>query len=231
MSGETILLVEDESDIRELVQFHLEKESFRFIAAQNGEQVLPLLRTVKPDLILLDLMLPGMDGAEVCRQLQANPESRDIPIIMLTAKNSEGDVIGGLELGAADYMTKPFSPRVLVARIHAVLRRPDPLTAEVGGAIPLEIGALTIDPVRFRAEIRGKDIHLTRTEFRILHLLASNPGLAFTRKQIVERVRGGAEAVTVRVIDVQMVSLRKKLRQQGSWIQTVRGIGYRFKEM
>ena len=231
MNHETILLVEDERDIQDLLKFHLEREHLSVIAADTGEEALRGLKAHKPDLILLDLMLPGIDGLEVCRRLKAQPDTRDIPVIMLTAKDSEADIISGLEMGAADYVTKPFSPRVLVARMHAVMRRPDPAPEDSEEAEVLRLGSLTIDPGRHKVEIKGKEIPLTCTEFRILQLLADSPGRAFSRQHIVDQVRGESYAVTERIVDVQMVSLRKKLGALGDWIETVRGIGYRFKEV
>ena len=231
MNHETILLVEDERDIQDLLKFHLEREHLSVITADTGEEALRGLKAHKPDLILLDLMLPGIDGLEVCRRLKAQPDTRDIPVIMLTAKDSEADIISGLEMGAADYVTKPFSPRVLVARMHAVMRRPDPAPEDSEDAEVLRLGSLTIDPGRHKVEIKGKEIPLTCTEFRILQLLADSPGRAFSRQHIVDQVRGESYAVTERIVDVQMVSLRKKLGARGDWIETVRGIGYRFKEV
>ena len=231
MNHETILLVEDERDIQDLLKFHLEREHLSVITADTGEEALRGLKAHKPDLILLDLMLPGIDGLEVCRRLKAQPDTRDIPVIMLTAKDSEADIISGLEMGAADYVTKPFSPRVLVARMHAVMRRPDPAPEDSEDAEVLRLGSLTIDPGRHKVEIKGKEIPLTCTEFRILQLLADSPGRAFSRQHIVDQVRGESYAVTERIVDVQMVSLRKKLGALGDWIETVRGIGYRFKEV
>ena len=230
MPRESILLVEDEHDIRELLKFHLERENLAVEACENGEDALAALGTHGVSLVLLDLMLPGIDGLEVCRRLKAQPETRDIPIIMLTAKDSEADIVTGLEMGAADYICKPFSPRVLMARIRAVLRRPatDVLNDTAGPAIT--VGALTIDPGRHKVEIKGKEVPLTFTEFRILRLLAESPGRAFSRAQIVEHVRGESYSVTERIVDVQMVSLRKKLGNLGDWIETVRGVGYRFRE-
>ncbi|NCD23490.1 MAG: response regulator transcription factor [Spartobacteria bacterium] len=230
MARESILLVEDEHDIRELLKFHLERENLAVEACEKGEDALALLKTRGVSLVLLDLMLPGIDGLEVCRRLKAQPDTRDIPIIMLTAKDSEADIVTGLEMGAADYICKPFSPRVLMARIRAVLRRPatDVLNDTAGPAIT--IGALTIDPGRHKVEIKGKEIPLTFTEFRILRLLAESPGRAFSRAQIVDHVRGESYSVTERIVDVQMVSLRKKLGNLGDWIETVRGVGYRFRE-
>ncbi len=231
MARESILLVEDEHDIRELLKFHLERENLAVEACEKGEDALAALKTHGVSLVLLDLMLPGIDGLEVCRRLKAQPETREIPIIMLTAKDSEADIVAGLEMGAADYVCKPFSPRVLMARIRAVLRRPatDVLNDTAGPAIT--IGALTIDPARHKVEIKGKEVPLTFTEFRILRLLAESPGRAFSRAQIVDHVRGESYSVTERIVDVQMVSLRKKLGSLGDWIETVREVGYRFREI
>ena len=231
MNRETILLVEDERDIQDLLKFHLEREHISVTTADTGEEALRDLKIHRPDLVLLDLMLPGIDGLEVCRRIKSNPDTREIPIVMLTAKDSEADIIAGLEMGAADYVTKPFSPRVLVARIHAVLRRPDPAPDAEEEAAALRLGPLTVDPGRHKVEIKGKEIPLTCTEFRILQLLAESPGRAFSRQHIVDQVRGESYAVTERIVDVQMVSLRKKLGALGDWIETVRGIGYRFKEV
>ncbi len=229
MTRESILLVEDERDIQELLKFHLERENLVVEAVGDGESALRALKGRGFSLILLDLMLPGIDGLEVCRRLKAQPETREIPIIMLTAKDSEADIVAGLEMGAADYVCKPFSPRVLMARIHAVLRRPITSVNENDGPV-INIGPLTIDPGRHKVEIKGKEIQLTYTEFRILRLLAESPGRAFSRQQIVDQVRGESYSVTERIVDVQMVSLRKKLGPLGDWIETVRGVGYRFKE-
>ena len=230
MTRETILLVEDEHDIRELLKFHLERENLSVEAVESGEDALLSLKSRNPSMILLDLMLPGIDGLEVCRRLKAQPETRDIPIIMLTAKDSEADIVSGLEIGAADYVCKPFSPRVLMARIHAVLRRPMADAAAETGGPAITIGPLTVDPGRHKVEIKGKEIQLTYTEFRILRMLVENPGRAFSRQQIVDQVRGESYSVTERIVDVQMVSLRKKLGALGDWIETVRGVGYRFRE-
>lgn len=230
MARETILLVEDEHDIRELLKFHLERENLSVKAVENGEDALASVKTGNPSLILLDLMLPGIDGLEVCRRLKAQPETRDIPIIMLTAKDSEADIVSGLEMGAADYVCKPFSPRVLMARIRAVLRRPTTDAASETDGPAITIGPLTVDPGRHKVEIKGKEIPLTYTEFRILRMLVESPGRAFSRQQIVDQVRGESYSVTERIVDVQMVSLRKKLGALGDWIETVRGVGYRFRE-
>ena len=230
MNREAILLVEDEHDIQDLLKFNLERENFSVSTADNGEDALAALKGSKPDLILLDLMLPGISGLEVCRQLKAGDDTGHIPVLMLTAKDSEADIIAGLEMGASDYVTKPFSPKVLVARIHAILRRPPPHNKAETDLPALHIGVLTIDSQRHKVEIKGKEIHRTHTEFLILHLLAGSAGKAFSRQYIVDQVRGESYSVTDRIVDVQMVSLRKKLGPLGHWIETVRGVGYRFKE-
>jgi two-component system phosphate regulon response regulator PhoB len=231
MNSERILLVEDERDIQELLKFHLEHEGYAVTAVGTGQDALQALSADSPDLILLDLMLPDISGTDICRQLKATPETSDIPIIMLTAKDSEADIIAGLEMGAIDYVTKPFSPRVLVARIHTALRRPDPDTTDTDVAPLIHIGPLTIDAHRHKVEIKGKEVSLTCTEFRILQILAANPGYAYSREHIVNHIHGESYVVTKRIVDVQMVNLRKKLGRFGDWIETVRGIGYRFKEV
>jgi two-component system, OmpR family, alkaline phosphatase synthesis response regulator PhoP len=230
MNRETILLVEDDRVAQEATAFHLEQDNFDVVCVGTGEEAIRAVESRKPQLVLLDLMLPGMDGTEVCRQIKANPETREIPIVMLTSKDSEAEIVSGLEMGADDYVTKPFSPRVLLARVHAVLRRPDPLPSETHALPAIHVGPLTIDFERHKVEVKGKEIHLTGTEFKILHLLAESPGRAYPRQSIVEHVRGDSYSVTVRIVDVQMVSLRKKLGPLGDWIETVRGVGYRFKE-
>lgn len=231
MNRERILLVEDEQDIQELLKFHLEHEGFAVTAVGTGEAALQAMSSESPDLILLDLMLPDISGTEICRRLKATPETDDIPIIMLTAKDSEADIIAGLEMGAVDYVTKPFRPRVLVARIHAALRRPDSNSTDTDMAPLIHIGPLTIDADRHKVEVKGKEVHLTCTEFRILQILADNPGYPYSRKHIVNQIHGESYVVTERIVDVQMVSLRKKLGHWGDWIETVRGVGYRFKEV
>ncbi|MEM7395595.1 MAG: response regulator [Verrucomicrobiota bacterium] len=228
MAKSRLLVVEDEVDIQELLQYNLIREGYDVTLTSNGEDALDLAYRTVPSLVLLDLMLPGMDGLEVCRQLRAENKTRNIPIVMLTAKGEESDIVVGLELGADDYITKPFSPKVLFARVKAVLRRKS--RADVEDNAIIVRGDLTIDPVRH--EIRHKDdrIELTATEFRILHFLARRPGWVFTRQQIVDAVRGEDYAVTERAVDVQIVGLRKKLGKAAELVETVRGIGYRFKD-
>lgn len=223
-----ILVVDDEEDILELIQYNLSKEGYRITCLDSGEKALQEIQTQKPDLILLDLMLPGLDGFQITRQLKANPDTSAIPIIMLTAKGEETDIVAGLELGAEDYITKPFSPRVLIARIRTVLRRKTQIPSSQTEI--LKIHNLTIDPTRFRVTVDEKPIELTATEFHILYFLARHPGWVFTRSQIIDSVKGTDYPVTDRSVDVQIVGLRKKLASAGKYIETVRGIGYRFKE-
>jgi two-component system phosphate regulon response regulator PhoB len=228
MAADTILIVEDEEDILELVRFNLAREGFRTLTATDGRKALSTAQAKSPDLILLDLMLPEMDGLEVCRALKKDPRHAAIPIVMLTAKGEESDIVLGLELGAADYIAKPFSMKVLIARIRAVLRRHR--EPPVDQQTVLHIHDLVINPGRHEVLIKGKPVELTFSEFRILHVLASRPGWVMTREQIVDAVRGADYAVTDRAVDVQIVGLRKKLGQRADYIETVRGVGYRFKE-
>jgi len=224
-----ILIIEDEEDIRELVRYNLEREGFSVSEAESGEEGLKKTSKKRPDLILLDLMLPGKDGMQVCRELKQNEEARSIPIIMMTARGEESDIVAGLELGAEDYIVKPFSPKVLMARVKAALRRhtsPQPADEEV-----LSIGDLVIHPGRHQVTVGGKPVDLTATEFGVLHLLARRPGWVFTRYQIVDAVHGEDYPVTERSVDVQIVGLRKKLKKAGTLIETVRGIGYRFEDV
>jgi two-component system phosphate regulon response regulator PhoB len=179
-------------------------------------------------LVLLDLMLPGLNGLEVCRVVRADPKTKSIPIVMITAKGEEADIVTGLELGADDYLPKPFSPRVLLARLRAVLRRRESPRQEQEG--PLELHGVSIHPGRREVRVNGEAVELTHTEFRLLHFLALRPGWVFTRNQIVEAVRGIDYPVTERAVDVQVVGLRKKMGEAGKLVETVRGVGYRFKE-
>ena len=193
------------------------------------EEALKSARSKAPDLVVLDLMLPGVDGLEVCRRLKTDPKTQHIPIVMLTAKGEEADIVAGLELGADDYITKPFSPRVLVARVRAVLRRRAREPAD--GTSVVRIGELVIHPGRHEVLVGGEAVQLTLTEFRILHFLARRPGWVFTRYQIVEGVQGEDAVVTDRSVDVHIVSVRRKLGKYGTYIETVRGVGYRFKDI
>lgn len=224
-----ILIIEDERDIVELVRVNLEKDGYKVSSAYTGEDGLQAARQHIPDLILLDLMLPGMDGLEVCRKLREEKETRAIAIVMLTAKQEESDIVTGLEVGADDYLTKPFSPRVLVAHIRAVLRRKKK-ELEVDEHTVLRVGKLVIDPGRHEVTIDGKTINLTPTEFALLSILARRPGWVFSRSQLVDDIRGGDVIITDRAVDVQVAGLRKKLGDWGDLVETVRGVGYRFRE-
>ncbi len=228
MAVEKILVVDDEEDLLELIEYNLGKEGYRVTCVASGEEAIHEAKQTLPDLVLLDLLLPSVDGLDVCKTLKGDPKTQHIPIIMLTAKSEEADVVTGLELGADDYLTKPFSPRVLLARIRAILRRKAKPNDEDPSAI--RIHNLVIHPGRHEVLISGKPVELTFTEFRLLHFLARKPGWAFSRGQIVDAVKGEDYPVTERSVDVQVVGLRKKLGALGSYIETVRGVGYRFKE-
>lgn len=227
MAKETILVVDDEEDILNLVEYNLEKSGFRVHCAATGGDAVKSARETRPDLILLDLMLPGLDGFEVCSVLKNDTKTREIPIVMLTAKGEEGDIVRGLQSGADDYITKPFSPAVLVARVRAVLRRSKE-TADVSAT--LRVHDILIHPGRREVTVQGEPVDLTNTEFRVLHCLARRPGWVYTRSQIVDAVRGDGYPVTDRAVDVQIVGLRKKLGVCGHCVETVRGVGYRIKE-
>ena len=224
-----ILLVEDEEDILELVTYNLGKEGYQVESVTSGEEALRRIKASPPDLVLLDLMLPGVDGLEVCKTIKNNPDTKGLSIIMLTARSEEADIVTGLELGADDYITKPFSRRVLLARVKAVLRR-GALGEDVEETEILRIHDIQINPGRHEVLVGGEPVSLTLTEFRVLHFLANRPGWVFTRAQIVEAVRGDGYPVTDRSVDVQIVGLRKKLGEAGKYVETVRGVGYRFAE-
>ncbi|MCB2170404.1 MAG: response regulator transcription factor [Deltaproteobacteria bacterium] len=228
MAKETILVVDDEEDILELVRHHLKREGYAVQCADSGEKALTAARTGPVDLIVLDLMLPGIDGLEVTRQLKNAPQTKHIPILMLTAKGEESDVVTGLELGADDYVTKPFSPRILIARTRAIMRRGSRETIDETAVI--RVHDIEIHPGRRTVTLQGQPVTLTYTEFQVLSILARRPGWVFTRSQIVDMVRGDDYPVTDRSVDVQIVGLRKKLGRFGDTIETVRGVGYRLKE-
>ena len=227
MKKKHIIFVEDESDIQELVQFNLTREGFQVTGYTSGEEGLSAIKKVKPDLILLDLMLPGIDGLEICRQLKRDSKTENIPVIMITAKTEESDIVTGLELGADDYLTKPFSPKVLIARIRSVLRRQK--AAKITSQSIINIENLSINPGKYEVLVDNKPLSLTLTEFQILHILSRRPGWVYTRNQLIDAVHGEDAIITDRSIDVQIVGLRKKLGKAGQYIETVRGIGYRFK--
>ena len=225
MDGAKILIVDDEEDIRELVGYNLQRAGYRIAFAVSGEEVLLKAGSMLPDLILLDLMLPGIDGLEVARRLKTDKKTASVPIIMLTAKGEEVDVVKGLELGADDYIVKPFSPRVLSARVKAVIRRHAGQSRE--GDSVIMIHGLMIHSGTREVLADGQKIELTFSEFQLLHFLAGRPGWVFTRSQIVDAVRGSDYYVTDRSVDVQVVGLRKKLGVYGTCIETVRGVGYK----
>jgi len=229
MPKETILVIEDDSDIVEIIQYNFEREGYRVITASNGEKGLETAISKKPSLIILDLMLPGLDGIEVCKRLRTNAETRSIPIVMLTAKGEESDIILGLGVGADDYVTKPFSPKELPARITAVLRRGD-LKQDSPAPSRIERGPITIDPARFEVYLKGQPIAFTLTEFKILSILAANPGRVYTRTLLLDRIQGGDAFVDDRNIDVHIRSIRRKLGDFAESIITVRGVGYKFRE-
>ena len=227
-----VLIVEDEPEIAELIEFHAERAGMRARKVHSGRIAIDVVKREKPDLIVLDLMLPDLDGLEVCRKLKQAEETRSIPIVMVTAKGEESDVVAGIELGADDYVTKPFSPRVLMARLRNVLRRagvandPPPTTDRM---VLLE-GQLIVDLDRHEVTVAGKKIELTLTEFGILHYLASRPGFVRTRDQIIGSVHGKNTVLSSRTVDVHITALRRKLGPTADCVETVRGVGYRFSE-
>jgi len=225
-----VLVIEDEPDILEMITYNIEREGSKVISCRNGEEGLSRIRTDNPDLVILDLMLPGMDGVEVCQHVKSDPVLRSIPIIMVTAKGEESDIVLGLGIGADDYICKPFSPRELVARVKVVLRR-GPLLADSSGKERVVRGELTIDLGRFEARVSDSLITLTPTEMRLLHFLASHPGRVFPRSHLLTRVIGEDAVVTDRNIDVHVRALRQKLGEHAKCIETVRGVGYRFAEV
>ncbi|MFN0058108.1 MAG: response regulator [Planctomycetota bacterium] len=227
MKKQQIAVIEDESDLREVIQYNLEREGYRVLDAADGESGLALIRRETPDLVLLDLMLPRLDGIEVCRRLKADSATKPIPVIMVTAKGEESDVVLGLGLGADDYVTKPFSPKELIARVRAVLRRGQ-VKEDRGPRERIEAHGLLIDSTRHEVRVDGEPVALTATEFRLLHFVASHPGRVFTRDHLLSRVIGEDAFVVDRNIDVHVRAIRKKLGERRDLIETIRGVGYRF---
>ena len=225
MAGEHILIVEDEEDISELLEYNLQRRDYDAQCVATGEEGLSQARENMPDLMILDLMLPGLSGLEVCRRLKGDPATSGIPVIMLTAKGEEEDIVAGFDAGADDYVTKPFRPKVLLARVQAVLRRG--AAQRVRENDVLEVGEVVIHPGRHEVRVGAERVDLTRTEFRILQFLCSRQGWVFSRSQIVRAVHGDDYPVTGRSVDVQVAALRRKLGEAGGLIQTVRGVGYR----
>ena len=226
MTRTQIVVVEDEPDIVEVISYNLKREGYQVASADRGDEGLKLVRSQSPSLVILDLMLPGMDGLAVCQQLKADPITRDIPIIMVSAKGEESDIVIGLGMGADDYLAKPFSPRELLARVKAVLRR-GPVREEQQKE-RVVVRDMLLDIARHEVRVSGELLRLTATEFRILFQLASQPGRAFTREQLLNRVVGKGVVIVDRNIDVHIRSIRKKLGDHGEMIQTIRGVGYRF---
>ncbi len=227
MAKGTILVIDDERDLTELVTYNLQKEGFAVRCARDGESGLASAANDPPDLVLLDMMMPGIDGLEVCRRLRLDQRTAAIPVIMLTAKSGESDRVVGLEFGADDYVTKPFSPRELAARIKAVLRRSSPKTVSTP---VIRCNELVIDSTRCEVSCAGRTVLLTASEFRLLHFMALRPGQVFSRSELIDGALGRDIAVVDRTIDVHITGLRKKLGQFGERIETVRGFGYRFKD-
>ena len=228
MSRQSVLVVEDEEDIMEVIRFNLEKEGYEVYQALSGEKALQVIENNLPSLVLLDLMLPGINGLDLCRIFKQNDRTKAIPVIMLTAKSEDADIVAGLEMGAEDYITKPFSPRVLVARVRTILRRRESGVKDDSSVIQVE--GIQIHPGRHEVTMGDNVVDLTPSEFRILHYLARRPGWVYSRDQIIDAIRGHGYVVTDRAIDVQVVGLRKKLGDYGKFIETVRGIGYRFRD-
>jgi two-component system phosphate regulon response regulator PhoB len=227
--NETILVIEDDPDIVEMIRYNLERESFRVLGAYDGDRGLAEAIRALPDLVLLDLMMPGLDGLEVCARLRAQEATRGIPILMLTAKGEEADVVVGLEMGADDYLPKPFSPRELIARIRALLRRakrtfPDTRRTRI------EIHHLVLDAERFEVLSSGEPVPLTRAEFRLLWTLVQRPGRVYARNELVDKITAGESLIIDRNVDVHVSSIRKKLGKSGDLITTVRGVGYKCKD-
>ena len=232
MASASILIVEDEAEIAELMRFHVERDGFDASVVHSGRLALEAVRRATPDLVILDLMLPDLDGLEVCRRLKWERATRGVPILIVSAKGEEADIVTGIEIGADDYVTKPFSPRVLMARVKNILRRDgaEDAGAEGRGRLRLLDGALVIDPDRHRVWVAGEEIELTLTEFALLHYLALRPGFVRTRDQIIAAVHGRNTVLSSRTIDVHVTALRRKLGDTASAIQTVRGVGYRLAE-
>ena len=227
MKKQKIIVVEDEPDLVDVVTYNLQREGYFVLAAQRGDEGLNLIRSERPDLVLLDLMLPGMDGLSICRQMKSDGSLSEIPIIIASAKGEESDVVIGLEMGADDYLAKPFSPRELLARIKAVLRRGAPRDVSKDRVV---IRDLVIDSGKHEVRIEDEIISLTSTEFKLLHHLAASRGRAFSREQLLNKVVGMGVVVVDRNIDVHIRAVRKKLGNNSNMIQTIRGVGYRFVE-
>jgi two-component system alkaline phosphatase synthesis response regulator PhoP len=229
LKRENIFVVEDENDILDVIEYNLSREGFRVQTSRDGEQGLRGIRESTPDLVVLDLMLPSIDGIEICRRLKSDPRTRAMPILILSAKGEESDIVLGLGVGADDYLTKPFSPRELIARIRAVLRR-GPLLDDLGATERVTHAGLVVDAGRHEVTVDGELIVFTATEFRLLHYMSSHPGRVFTREQLINRVIGEDAIIIDRNVDVHVRAVRKKMGPYRDMIETIRGVGYRFRD-
>ncbi|MFO1519958.1 MAG: response regulator transcription factor [bacterium] len=226
----TILIIEDEKDLAQLIAYNLQQAGFRTKVCHEGEEGYQKAVHETPDLIVLDLMLPTMSGLEVCRKLRSHPQGKRVPVIMLTAKGEEIDRVVGFEVGADDYMVKPFSPRELVLRVKAILKRAGTVPQEESGGEPIRLGSLELDPVQHRVRVEKKEVVLTATEFKLLEYMLKSGGRVLTRDLLLDKVWGYDAAVTTRTVDTHVKRLREKLGKGGDCIETVRGVGYRLKD-
>lgn len=228
----SILVVDDEQDIVDLISYNLSKEGFKVTTASNGTEAVAQALLHRPDLVILDIMMPGMDGFEVCRALRTNPATSSVAIMFLTAKAGEIDQILGLELGADDYIQKPISPRVLIARVKTLLRRgaESVRTETIAAPEILQVGALEINRQNYTVKIDGKEVFFPKKEFELLAFLAANTGKVFTRESLLRRIWGESVYVIDRTVDVHVSKVREKLGPYGNWVETVKGVGYRFRE-
>lgn len=227
----TVLVVDDEKDIRDLIAYNLSKEGFAVLTAENGNEALDKLAKHKVSIVLLDIMMPGMDGLDVCKHIRANEATAKIPVIFLTARSAEVDQIIGLELGADDYVQKPVSPRVLVARVKSILRRSDRVEVPAMLADTKEqiaINGLEIDKAAYKVKVDGSEVFFPRKEFELLYFLASHPGRVYSREALLNQVWGDGAYVVERTVDVHVFKVREKLGMIGERIETVKGVGYRF---
>jgi len=232
MAKKKILVIEDDRDISELITYNLEREGYEIACLYDGSQAIEFVRKRKPELILLDLMLPEVDGIEICRTLKSDPNTKHIPIIMLTAKSEEADVVVGLQMGADDYIPKPFSPKVLVARIKAITRRMvESQLSSVSAENLRNFGDFSIDLLKHKISYKGQEVKLTSIEFDIVEFLSRSPGRVWTREQILDNVWKEGKFIIDRAVDVHVRGLRKKLGRAEDYVETVRGVGYRFKDV
>ena len=229
MAREKVVAIEDEADILEVIRYNLAREGYRVVTSKDGEEGLATVGREEPDIVLLDLMLPGLDGIEVCRRLKQSPKTMSIPIIMVTAKGEETDIVLGLGVGADDYVVKPFSPREMLARVKAVLRR-GPLKEDRQAGERMVYGDVVIDSGRYEVVAGGTSVVMTATEMKLLHYLASHPGRVFTRDQLLDRVIGADAEIIDRNIDVHIRAFRRKIGERHDLIETIRGVGYRFRD-